>query len=121
MKRSQADQVAVSRLVGIVDGDAAHRAALLAEFGPSAVTIVDETTSSCLAPAFIEREATRASDALGRPLDLVSSSVWRGWCILYYCERLWELASLGRSPTLVLRAADGREPGGLCRWPHQSV
>ena len=62
----------------LVDGDAARRAALLAEFGPSAVTIVDETTSSCLAPAFMEREAMRASETLGRPLDLVSS-----------CSRSW--------------------------------
>lgn len=76
--RSQQDKVVVSRLVGIVDGDAARRAALLAEFGPSAVTIVDETTSSCLAPAFMEREAMRASETLGRPLDLVSS-----------CSRSW--------------------------------
>ncbi|KAA0155589.1 hypothetical protein FNF29_01506 [Cafeteria roenbergensis] len=67
----QQDNVVVSRLVGIVDGDAARRAALLAEFGPEAVTVVDETTSSCLAPAFVEREAVQASETLGRPLDLL--------------------------------------------------
>ena len=75
---SDTQQFVVPLPSGIVDGDAARRAALLAEFGPSAVTIVDETTSSCLAPAFMEREAMRASETLGRPLDLVSS-----------CSRSW--------------------------------
>ena len=69
---SSAEQVTISRLVGLVDGPPEVLAELMAQYGPDSVTAVDEKTSSCFAPAYIEAELDLAQKQLKRPLNLVS-------------------------------------------------